>query len=131
MSAGAAPTTRSDFRAPWWLRSGHLQTLYAPLFRRRPALELSRERIELEDGDFVDLDFAYERPRSENGRRPLVLLLHGLEGSAHTAYLRSLVHTAHRAGLQAVVMHFRGCGGTPHRLQRSYHSGDKIGRAHV
>ncbi len=118
MSAGAAPTTRSDFRAPWWLRSGHLQTLYAPLFRRAPALELTRERIELEDGDFVDLDWT---PRSEG---PLVLVLHGLEGSSDSPYARGILRAIHARRWRGVLMHFRGCSGEPNRLPRSYHSGD-------
>jgi predicted alpha/beta-fold hydrolase len=105
VSAGVGPTP-SDFRAPWWLRSAHLQTIYAPLFRRGPSVRLERERIELEDGDFLDLDWTPGR----NG--PVVLVLHGLEGSSDSPYARGM------------LMHFRGCSGEPNRLPRTYHSGD-------
>ena len=45
---GRRPT--DGFRAPWWLRSPHLQTVYGPLLRRGPGPALRRERIELDDG---------------------------------------------------------------------------------
>jgi predicted alpha/beta-fold hydrolase len=76
--------------------------------------------VELADGDFLDLDWG---PGAPSGG-PLVLLLHGLEGSARSPYVRALVHRLHGAGIQALVMHFRGCGGEPNRLQCTYHSGD-------
>jgi len=109
---------RSDFRAPWWLKSAHLQTSFATLFRRGPALELERERIELADGDFVDLDWTHGE------RGPVVLILHGLEGSSASPYARGMLSAANARGWRAAVMHFRGCSGEPNRLPRTYHSGD-------
>src|SRR5690606_29923439 len=41
--------------SPWWLPGAHLQTLY-PLLRKPAALPLRRERVELPDGDFIDID---------------------------------------------------------------------------
>jgi uncharacterized protein len=108
----------SQFRAPWWLRFPHLQTVFAPLFRRGPAVALRRQRLELDDGDFLDLDWG------PGNRGPLVLLLHGLEGSSHSPYARGMLGALHARGWRGVVMHFRGCSGEPNRLARSYHSGD-------
>jgi len=53
-----------------------------------------------------------------------VMMLHGLEGSARSSYVRGLTAALHAAGMQALLMHFRGCGGRPNRLPRSYHSGE-------
>ena len=117
MNAGGR-LTRSNYRAPWWLRSAHLQTMFATLFRRRPSLALRRERIELDDGDFLDLDWG---PRTHG---PVVLVLHGLEGSSDSPYASGMLEIAHARGWSGVVMHFRGCSGEPNRLPRSYHSGD-------
>ena len=117
MNAGGR-LTRSEYRAPWWLRSAHLQTMFATLFRRRPSLALRRERIELNDGDFLDLDWG---PRTHG---PVVLVLHGLEGSSDSPYASGMLEIAHARGWRGVVMHFRGCSGEPNRLPRSYHSGD-------
>jgi predicted alpha/beta-fold hydrolase len=117
--------TRSTFRAPWWLPSAHLQTLWAPLLRRGPHLSLRRERIELPDGDFLDLDWT----RGESG--PIVLIVHGLEGSSASPYARGLLAAVERNAWRGVVMHFRGCSGEPNRLDRTYHSGDTGDVAHV
>lgn len=113
--------TQSSFKPAWWLPGAHLQTLWPNLLRRiaRPALQ--RERLELADGDFLDLDWAVT---SASSTQPLVLVLHGLEGSADSRYARGLIHSLNRVGLRAVVMHFRGCSDEPNRLARSYHSGE-------
>jgi predicted alpha/beta-fold hydrolase len=95
-----------------------MQTVFAPLFRRGPRLVLRRERVELDDGDFLDLDWT---PRAHG---PVVLVLHGLEGSSDSPYARGMLEAAHARGWRAAVMHFRGCSGEPNRLPRTYHSGD-------
>ena len=79
---------------------------------------LTRERIELDDGDFLDIDW------SRNRDGPLVLLLHGLEGSIRSHYATGLMNSLSRCGYQIVLLNFRGCSGEPNRLPRSYHSGD-------
>ena len=66
------PIIHSRFRPAWWLRSPHAQTLWPALLRRSRALALNWERVELEDGDFLDL--AWSGP--DGGR--IILLLHGL-----------------------------------------------------
>ncbi|MES2218159.1 MAG: hydrolase [Pseudomonadota bacterium] len=115
-----------DFKPAWWLPGPHLQTLWPPLFRRfKNKLPLRRERIELADGDFVDLDWS----QREHG--PIVLLLHGLEGSVNSPYARGLLHECNAQGWRAVVMHFRGCSGELNRLPRAYHSGDTADLAEV
>ena len=45
----------TKFRPAWWLRNAHAQTLWAGLMRRRVPLATRRERLELPDGDFLDL----------------------------------------------------------------------------
>jgi predicted alpha/beta-fold hydrolase len=113
------------FRPAWWLRGGHAQTLFASLTRRRVDVDLHRERVELPDGDFLDLDW-YEPEGCGVGvaDAPLVLILHGLEGSSDSHYVRGMLRELGRMGVRGVVMHFRGCGGEPNRLRRAYHSGE-------
>ena len=77
------------FRAPWWLKFAHLQTIYPTVFRRGPRIALRRERLELEDGDFLDLDW------TPGERGPVVLVLHGLEGSSRSPYARGMLGVAH------------------------------------
>jgi hypothetical protein len=102
-----------------------MQTLWPYLFRRTPQVELRRERFELPDGDFLDLDW------STNGSGPIVIVLHGLEGSSDSKYVRGLLKAVHERGWRGVVMHFRGCSGEPNRLPRSYHSGETGDLAYV
>jgi len=106
------------FKPAWWCRGPHGQTLWARLVRRPPHVALWRERLELPDGDFIDLDW------TEKGSGPIVIVLHGLEGSSDSPYARGLLRAIERRGWRGVVMHFRGCSGEPNRLARSYHSGD-------
>lgn len=55
---------------------------------------------------------------------PLLILFHGLEGSADSPYATALMGALTRIGWGGVVPHFRGCSGEPNRLPRAYHSGD-------
>jgi predicted alpha/beta-fold hydrolase len=111
------------FRPAWWCRSGHLQTVWGPLFLRRQLLRrqlpLARERIETPDGDFLDLDWL-----AGPAEAPLLVILHGLEGSARSHYAAALLEEARARRWRAVVFQFRGCSGEPNRRPRFYHSGD-------
>lgn len=108
----------SEFQPARWLRGPHAQTLWASKVRPTPRPRLRRERLELPDGDFLDLDWA------EGGEGPVVLLLHGLEGSVQSNYAAGLLKVLQDRGYTALLMHFRGCSGEPNRLPRGYHSGE-------
>lgn len=111
-------SVHSKFKPAWWLPGPHLQTLFPHIFRNRLPPPLRRERIELDDGDFLDMDW------SEDRSGPLVLLLHGLEGSVRSHYVAGLIHALSACGLQVALLNFRSCSGEPNRLTRSYHSGE-------
>lgn len=81
-------------------------------------MQLRWERVELKDGDFIDLAW-----HGDGNSGPLIIVLHGLEGSLSSHYATPLLDTLVRAGYRAVFMHLRGCSGEPNRLNRSYHSG--------
>ncbi len=116
---------KTNFKPAWWLPGPHLQTLWPTLMRRRKKLPLRREQIELQDGDFVDLDWM---PQSTG---PIVLVLHGLEGSAKSPYAQGMLTALSKQGWRSAVMHFRSCSGTTNRLSRMYHSGDTADVAEV
>ncbi|MFW6350200.1 MAG: hydrolase [Thiohalospira sp.] len=119
------PLEESPFRPAWWLPGPHAQTLWPHFFRRPPRVATTPERLELDDGDFIDLAHG---PGPAGA--PRVLLLHGLEGSLDSQYARGMMAALARHGLRSVFMHWRGCSGEPNRLARSYHSGatDDIAR---
>jgi len=108
---------KQDFKPAWWLPGAHLQTLWATLARRRLQIPRKIERLELPDGDFLDLAWV------GNGQGPLILVLHGLNGSIESPYLK-IFQAIEQRGWRGVLMHFRGCSGEPNRLARSYHSGE-------
>jgi predicted alpha/beta-fold hydrolase len=99
------------------LPGGHLQTIYPALFRRIPAVVSRSERLELSDGDFIDLEWS-----GSSGTR-LAILSHGLEADMKTGYIRGMAAALIRAGWDVLTWNFRGCGGEPNRLLRMYHSG--------
>ncbi len=106
------------YHAPAWLPGGHAQTLW-PLLIKPPPLKLRRERWETPDGDFVDVDFVDGPPQA-----PLLVLFHGLEGSARSHYALSTAHACKKAGWRLALPHFRGCSGELNQRPRAYHSGD-------
>jgi len=107
------------YRAPVWLPGGHLQTIYSSLFIHVPPMAYRRERLELPDGDFLDFDWV-----DGQAGAPVVVLFHGLEGSADSHYARDLMAHARMRGWHGVVAHFRGCSGEDNRLPRAYFAGD-------
>jgi predicted alpha/beta-fold hydrolase len=107
----------ASYRPPWWYRGRHLQTIWGPLFRRLRRPPLRRERWPTPDGDFLDLDWL-------EGDSPLVVILHGLEGSSGSHYARGLLREAAALGWRAVVFHFRSCSGELNRGPRLYHAGE-------
>ena len=55
--------------------------------------------------------------------RPVLLALHGLEGSSRAHYMRGLADKAFAAGFSAVLLNQRNCGGTEAQCAGLYHSG--------
>ncbi len=108
---------KSDFTPARWLQNRHLQTLFPNVFYRRPPVKLRRERVELPDGDFIDVDW------TGGSMGPIVIVLHGLEGSIKSRYAARMMLHIHAMGLRGALPHFRGCSGEPNRLSIGYHSG--------
>jgi uncharacterized protein len=105
------------FRPHPLLVGPHLQTL-ATLLRPTPRVDLRIERLELPDGDFVDLGWCGE------GVGPLAILLHGLSGGFDSKYARGCAGRLLADGWRCVFLQFRGAGPEPNRLPRSYHHGE-------
>ncbi len=97
--------------------SGHVQTLFPFVFRRRARVPYERRRLETSDGDFVDLDW------SCTGSDRLALILHGLEGNSRSTYVLGMARAARHHGLDVLAMNHRSCGGELNRKPTMYHSG--------
>ncbi len=115
-----APFTPTDpFRPAWGAAGPQRQTLLAHLIRRPRPPPLRRERVDTHDGDFLDLDWLDAPPEV-----PHVLVLHGLEGTPGSGYVRATLNEIACRGWGAVAMAWRGCSGEPNRALRSYCSGE-------
>ena len=99
-------------------RNYHISTVYSAMIRRAPA-EQQRERMELKDGDFLDLDWSFAAERSEK----VLVVIHGLEGSAKRPYVTGLASYFTRNGWNVAAVNLRGCSGELNRHFRSYHAG--------
>ena len=115
-------TFQYKFKSAWWLPEGHSQTLWRK-FAGSPAVNHARERVELSDGDFIDIDWLTAEERAKNSAQPLVFILHGLCGSSSSSYVLSLQTLLIENGFNSVVMNFRGCSGELNRKAQAYHSG--------
>ena len=109
--------TESEFDPSVWLRSGHLNTIYSGLLRTVERPDYVEERVEVPDGDFVDVAWARQ------GSSRLAVLCHGLEGNAYRTYMTGMARGLLGAGWDVLTWNYRGCSGEPNRFARSYHSG--------
>lgn len=109
--------TSSDYRAPYYLFNSHLETILPSVFRKVEGVTYQRERLELPDGDFLDLDWL------KNGSEKLMIFTHGLEGNSERHYSRGMAKYFHQRGWDALCWNCRGCSGEMNRLPRFYHHG--------
>lgn len=116
----AASALPQPFRPAAGLSAPHVQTLVGRALRSRDAVPLARERWTTPDGDFIDLDFTHDPDRAS----PLVLVIHGLEGSATRNYCLETYRALARRGVAAVGLNLRSCSGEPNLKARAYHSGE-------
>jgi predicted alpha/beta-fold hydrolase len=114
----------STFLPARWLRNRHAQTIYAAMpWAWRTWPELRRQELELPDGDTTAVDWLVAGDELAEST-PLLVILHGLEGSAESSYARMLMEAAFELGWRACVLHFRDCGDYRNRLPRRYHAGE-------
>jgi predicted alpha/beta-fold hydrolase len=101
---------------------GHRQTLYAwARTRRFPRLPAPVERYFDVAADARVL--AHCHWQDVPAGRPTIVVLHGLEGSSLTHYMRGISDKAWAAGWNVVRLNQRNCGGTEHLSRGLYHSG--------
>jgi len=108
------------------MTNAHVQTLVGKFLRARTPIDFRRVRLDTPDGDFIDLDFA-DAPgctwQQLGEDAPIMLLLHGLEGSAKAGYAYILYQQAAKAGFRPLGMNFRSCSEEINRTPRLYHLG--------
>jgi predicted alpha/beta-fold hydrolase len=104
------------------LRNPHAQTLVCAFLPRQfPRLPrgVSRE-FETEPGTRIRGECHWQAVPKES---PTLVLVHGLEGSSDSGYMRGLAERAFAAGWNAVRLNQRNCGGTESLTPTLYNSG--------
>jgi predicted alpha/beta-fold hydrolase len=105
-------------KRPFYLRNGHLETIVPSLFFKVEAPGYKRERLELSDHDFIDLDWL-----KDEGNNKLLVVSHGLEGSSNRHYVRRTASYFHGKGWDVLAWNCRSCSGEMNRLPKFYHHG--------
>lgn len=89
--------------------------------RRTPELRYAEDRLfEVEPGTKLLARCHWQR---EPRRSPTLALVHGLEGSSESAYMRGLAARAFAGGLNVLRINQRNCGGTERLTATLYNSG--------
>ena len=105
-------------KRPWFLFNKHLETVVPSVFYKIGGVNYQRERLELPDGDFLDLDWL------GSAQDKLIIITHGLEGNSERHYVRRPARLFVENGWCALAWNCRSCGGEMNRLPRFYHHGD-------
>ncbi len=112
------PFERSqEYRAPFYLWNGHLETVVPGMLRTVKGGRYRRERISTRDGDFLDLDWI------NTGSERLIILSHGLEGNSERYYIRGMGNIFLSAGWDVLAWNCRSCSGEMNILPVLYHHG--------
>jgi len=107
-----------QFRPSFWLPGPHSQTIWASKIRNIKSPKTNKEKIELDDGDFLILFWLI------NGNGPIVIIVHGLEGDESSNNVKAMFCAIKKIGWNGVLILNRNCGGISNRLHRTYHAGE-------
>lgn len=114
-------TASSEFIAPRLFRGGHRQTLASFFLPRSLALPPAEERMVAVDPGIEVLCVCHWQP--ERAQALTVIIIHGLEGSSDSQYMRGIAAKGYAAGMNVIRMNQRNCGGTDAYSPTLYHSG--------
>ena len=132
MATGSSPTKETssahvltsyepeEYRAPFWARNQHVNTIVGALFATPPKPEYRRERWSTPDGDFVDIDFLDSNADLTRG---IVLLYHGLESTTNAPLTVRQAFALAEQGFDVAAVCFRGCSGEDNLTPGAYHLG--------
>jgi uncharacterized protein len=105
------PAPSTEFRPRGYLRGGHVQTIASFLLPRRIHLPAAEERlVEVAPGVKVRC-LAYWQPGEVRRTALTLVVVHGLEGSHESQYMLGIARNGLAAGMNAILMNQRNCGG--------------------
>jgi uncharacterized protein len=104
------------------LRSGHAMTIAAAFVPRRFDLPEAEGRLFQVDVESRLLGHCHWQ-KGKQRDTPVIVILHGLEGSSDSNYVRGIAEQAFHRGYHVVRMNQRNCGGTETLTPTLYNSG--------
>lgn len=113
------PIIPSSYNPPFLFKNGYFSTIYAGIFRKIDSFKQKRERIELLDSDFIDVDWSFSPSKTNK----VAIVIHGLEGNAQRAYILGSAKQLNENQYDVCAFNLRNCSGEQNRLFRAYHSG--------
>ena len=108
------PILQSSYLPAHIWRNQHVSTIYASAFRKVNGINYTRERLELSDGDFLDLDWS----KSSENNTKLAIFTHGFLGNSTRPYLLGGVKALKSVDYDALVWNHRGLGGENNRFEK-------------
>lgn len=119
----------ADFRPPWPLRSGHVQTMLSSSGVRRLLLPRAAktvlqgaEAVVVDGGDGVRLTGAYTAQKTRPQARGLAVLFHGWEGSVDSTYVLQTGSHLLAEGWDIFRLNFRDHGDSYPLNEALFHS---------
>ncbi len=104
------------------LKTGHLQTMASAFLPRTFAPSEQEERLFRVDPESQLKGVCHWQP-GKSRETPVIVIVHGLEGSSDSNYLRGIAEKALTRGFHAIRMNQRNCGGTEMLTPTLYNSG--------
>ncbi|HXX99269.1 MAG TPA: alpha/beta fold hydrolase [Candidatus Limnocylindrales bacterium] len=105
-----------------WLRGGHAQTIGAAFAPRTFTVGAGEERLFRVDAE-TQLKGLCHWQEGKRRDLPVIVIVHGLEGSSDSSYAWGIADKACARGFHAVRMNQRNCGGTERLTPTLYNSG--------
>lgn len=102
---------------PFYLPHRHLETIIPSMFYSFSVPNFDRERIRLQDGDFLDLDWL------KNGNKRLIIVSHGMEGDTRRHYILRAANYFSERDWDILAWNQRGCSGELNDLLKMTHHG--------
>jgi predicted alpha/beta-fold hydrolase len=104
------------------LKNGHAMTIASAFVPRRFDLLLAEPRLFQVDPESQLLAQCHWQP-GKSKAAPVIVVVHGLEGSSDGNYVRGIAEKAAHRGFHVVRMNQRNCGGTEALTPTLYNSG--------
>ncbi|XP_057967434.1 embryogenesis-associated protein EMB8-like [Malania oleifera] len=103
--------------------NGHVETIFAALFRSLPEVRYRRECLRMSDDGVVALDWVSGDLRRLPADSPILILLPGLAGGSGDRYVKHMLVRASSNGWRVVVFNSRGCADSPVVTAKFYSAG--------